>query len=246
MRFLFALLPAVCLGQSFEVASIHLHEGVIRQTGRFVEGPRITMDALTVPDLIMNAFEMRDFQIEGGPGWMKSERYDISARAAGEAAPPIAAIRKMEQALLADRFQLKFHRATREMPVYALVPGKSGSNLKENAEGMGGILFRNPAPDAPTEVTGLSATVDMLVRSLSGIPGIDRPIVNRTGLSGKYDFKLALLYKFLVDKSGRTATGPDGESVFTTIEEQLGLKLEPQRLPVEVLVIDSVERPSEN
>lgn len=248
LRNLAWLLFAVRLmGQDrFEVASIHLHQGALRQTGRFIEGPRITIDAMTAANLVMDAYEVRDFQIEGGPGWVKTDRYDIGALAPGEVAPAVADVRKMEQRLLADRFQLKFHRASREMPVYALTVAKSGSKLKENAEGTGIVMFRNSKPDSPTEVTGSGAAVDALVRSLSGIPGIDRPIIDRTGLTGKYDFKLNLLYKFLVDKSGPQAMGPDGESVFTAIEEQLGLKLEPQRLPVEILVIDSIERPSEN
>ena len=132
------------------------------------------------------------------------------------------------------------------MPVYALVPAKAGAKLKSNESGPGVILFRKPTQDSPTDVVGTGATLEALVRSISGIPGIDRPVVDRTGLAGKYDFTLKLLYGFRVDKTGPTATGPDGESVFTAIEEQLGLRLEQQKLPVEMFVIDRFERPTEN
>jgi uncharacterized protein (TIGR03435 family) len=243
---LLAVSGLVCLGQSFEVASIHRHEGVVKMSGLERNGPLITFNAMTPADLILHAFGIRDFQLDGGPSWMKSERYDINARATGEAGPAVADMRRMEQAMLAERFGLQFHRASREMPVYALVPAKPGSKLKSNESGPGGILFRRPTQESPTEVVGTGATVADLVRSISGIPGIDRPVVDRTGLAGKYDFTLTLLYGFRVDKTGPTATGPDGESVFTAIEEQLGLKLEQQRLPVEMFVVDRMEKPSAN
>lgn len=243
---LFASLVFVCLGQSFEVATIKLHTGVLSYSGREINGPLVTFTAMTGSDLILNAFDIRDFQLDGGPNWMKVDRYDINARAMGEAVPTVADVRRMTQAMLTERFQFQFHRTLREMPVYALVPAKSGSKLKANESGPGGILFRRPSQESPTEVVGTGATIEALVRSISGIPGIDRPVVDRTGLAAKYDFTLTLLYGFRVDKTGQTATGPDGESVFTAIEEQLGLKLEQQRLPVEILVVDRLERPSEN
>ena len=89
--FALLLLPIHLLGQDrtvFEVASIHLHQGVVRQTGRFIEGPRITVDAMTVTELAMDAYEVRDFQIDGGPGWLRTDRYDIGALAQAKQHPP--------------------------------------------------------------------------------------------------------------------------------------------------------------
>jgi uncharacterized protein (TIGR03435 family) len=236
----------VCVAQSFEVATIRLHEGVLSYSGREIHGPLVTFTAMTSADLLLDAYEIRDFQLEGGPGWMKTDRYDVNARVVGEVAPAVGDVRQMERALLEERLQFQFHRVSREMPVYALTPAKAGSKLKRNDGGPGTMLFRRPTQESPTEIVASGVPIDSLVRSLSGIPGIDRPIVNRTGLAGNYDFTLTLLYGFRVDKSGSAATGPSGESVFTAIEEQLGLKLEQQRLPVDVLVVDRLERPSQN
>ena len=143
----------------------------------------------------------------------------------------------MLQRLLADRFHLSFHRETREMPVYALVVAKGGPKFKESA------------PDAVTQARGkVTATVlssftksrmDDVVRVLSS--ATDRPVLDRTGLAGFYDLTL----EFARDPAAAIAES-NTASIFTAVQEQLGLKLEPNKGPIDVLVINGVERPSAN
>jgi uncharacterized protein (TIGR03435 family) len=230
---------------AFEVASIHLHQGAVRNIGRSSSGgPEMTFVANTMRDLIMAAYDLRAYQIDGANGWMTSEtdRYDIATRAPGDSKPSEEQIRGMLQTLLAERFGFKFHRDTREMAVYSLVIAKSGAKLKENNV-RGRNVGVSVSVDGPeTEMKFMTATMQVLVRQLTSIPGVDRPVLDKTGLTGTYDFQL----KTVLDPATRVVTGPSGESIFTTVEEQLGLQLEPQKAPIEVLVIDHVERPSEN
>jgi uncharacterized protein (TIGR03435 family) len=202
------------------------------------QGRNFTATGFSVRTLITFAYDLEPYQvagIDGANGWTTSNYYNIAALVPGDVAPVIGETRKMVQALLTERFQLKFHRETREMPVYDLVVAKGGAKLKENPEG--GSMSMNA-----TEMKFTGAPMQMLVRQLSGIGGLDRPVVDKTGLAGKYDFVL----KTSFDRATGVNTGPAGESIFTAIEEQLGLKLESQKAPVEILVIDSVSRPSEN
>lgn len=231
-----------CFAQVFEVASIRPHEGQTNFMGRTIQGTQVNFTAVTARGLISDAYELRDVQLEGGPGWIRDTTYDIRARVAGDAAPPLGDVRKMMQALLTDRFQLKFHRVQREVPVYALVQAKGGSKLKENPEGNGGYRMRSAGGDAPAELIASGAPMTLVVPALAANLRFDRPVIDRTGLSGKYDFTLLLK----IDRATQATVGPDGESAFTLLEEQLGLKLEPERQLMDIVVIDSVERPSEN
>jgi uncharacterized protein (TIGR03435 family) len=169
------------------------------------------------------------------------EIYDIAAKAEGDGSPTRAEFRPMLQTLLAERFNLKFHRETRAMPVYALVVGKNGPKFKESA------------PDAPRvanfgvngrnqNMTLTQATIDTVADTIKGIFFVDRPVLDKTGLTGKYDIKLEATPEFRINNNPQ----PDDISVFDTIEQQLGLKLEPQKANVEVLVVDHIEKPSEN
>jgi uncharacterized protein (TIGR03435 family) len=218
--------------------------------------------------LITFAYDIREFQVTGGPGWVGSDRYDLLAkaeRAAGTEEGPTdfrkmsdaqreaktKEMRERVRALLADRFHLTVHRETKEGSVYALVVAKNGSKLQEGKE----------APDGPQglrggrgELTGMLASMQMVVNFLSGQLG--RPIIDKTDLKGKYDFKL----KWAPDMGtgggpmepknpggeGPPASTPDGPTLFTALQEQLGLKLESQKGPIEMIVIDRVEKPSEN
>ncbi len=220
-------------------------------------GGRLNGTNQTARNLIRNAFNAQPYQLIGGPDWMDSDRFDIVAKAAdadldvkGMLTLPQFMLRL--QSLLEDRFRMVTHWETRELPVYALVlatDGKLGPRLQvhagecDRARGDG-----PPAPGAaavncgtrtnvtPTggKVTGRGIRMETFARNLAGATG--RYVVDKTGLSGSYDLDL----EFTPDQSPDT-TGP---SLFTAMQEQLGLKLDSQRSPIEVLVIDRLERPT--
>jgi uncharacterized protein (TIGR03435 family) len=208
-----------------------------------------------------------DTQVIGGPDWLDADKFDIVAvtPAATQPTPPAQA-RQMAQRALAERFKLKAHWETRELPVYVLTKeradGALGPGLKptpdtecEAARGAGAPAMPQtpgaPMPPPPCgaiqfgpgQLTARGAPMEWLAQTLTSVPvvtGIDRPVVDRTGIQGNYGFAL----KFA--PAGATTPDPDRPELLTAIREQLGLKLEATRAPLEVLVIDSVEKPSAN
>jgi uncharacterized protein (TIGR03435 family) len=208
--------------------------------------------------------------IEGGPSWINSERYDLKARAAA-VEPQVLMHGPMLQSLLEDRFKLKIHRETKDIPIYALTVAKGGGKLRAFKEGscnpydITATFPPPPPPENPCRNRGTTNqgtltidaqanTLDDFARFVLGV--MDRPVINKTGIKGRFDFHLE--YKpddasSPIERGGNSAGGPDapsdassGESIFTALQEQLGLKLVPTRGPGEILVIDSVERPTEN
>jgi bla regulator protein blaR1 len=230
----------------------------------------------TLQMLIENAYEIQYFQIVGGPKWVSSDRYDIEAKMDSAQMERLKTLspdesrlesKRMLQALLANRFQLVVHRETKELPGYALVIAKGGSKLHEAKPGdtyPNGIKGPDGQPGTGLmimggnggPVTGQGISIANLVRLLSQQLG--RTILDETGLTGNYDFTL----QWTPDEHAGPMPGapqgggarsedappPDssGPSIFTAIQEQLGLKLESRKVPVEMLVIDHVEAPSEN
>jgi uncharacterized protein (TIGR03435 family) len=212
------------------------------------EGRRLLARNTTVRDLIMIGYELDPQQIQGGPAWMATDEYDIDA----EAVEGIQLNNEREektliQELLADRFKLTFHHEQRALAVYLLVVAKGGAKLKladrdevENSgcEHLGACTFRKRT------LTGFSRFMQFVV--------LDRPVVDKTGIAGEFDFSL----NWTPDESQFSRMGiqprPPADNaaapppLFEAIQEQLGLKLEPEKMPAEVLVIDKVERPSEN
>ncbi len=225
-----------------DVASIRVHPPKSNGAVPQISGNRLTLVG-NVNQLVMYAWALKAYQIEGGPGWVTnpsvdSDYYDISAIAEGTETLTQATARLLLQAVLTERFRLSLHREEREIPVYALVQGRSGPKFKESA------------PDAtcksPMKVTVatiamnvMGCTMDFLMRVLAG--AADRPVLDRTGLTGAYDFRL----EFARDPTAATLDS-DVPSLSTAVQEQLGLKLEPQQGPIEVFVMDRVERPSPN
>jgi uncharacterized protein (TIGR03435 family) len=234
--------------ERFEVASIRLHTGVLIVSGGIeISGSRVSIPASTVSELIAGAYDLKDYQLEGVSEWMRSDRYDIAAEAAAGSVPTVEQAKRMLQTLLAERFQLKIHSETREKSVYALVVGKNGSKLKENAAGSGIVKFNRKGRDVEMVFTG--TPIDSLIGQFPRMPGIDRPVLDETGLSGKYDFQFSLTDVQLgmrVEQNGIPAADAESASVFTALQDQLGLKLDPRKAPIQVFVIDRVERPSEN
>ena len=193
--------------------------------------------------LVRGAYDLMESQVVGMPTWAKSEPYDIEARVDSDTAEQWKKLtwkerrsqeRPMLQALLADRCRLKVHRETKEMPVYDLVIAKQGLKMKEAAPG------EQPSEQAGVgTITVHAMAIDSLVAMIAGTDG--RLTVDRTGLGEKtFDFDLT----WRPDDQG--ATTDSGPSLFTALEEQLGLKLVPSNEPVSVLVIDHMEKPSPN
>jgi len=237
----------------FEVAAVKRNNsGSLRASlGGGVGSYSATNAPLSV--LIQVAYKVEDFQIVGAPVWINSERYDVEAKAEGTPSRD-QIIGPMLQALIEDRFKATMHGETRDLPVYFLTVAKSGSKLKA-----GPCLKREPdAPLPPNEPQSsfcgylgigdgsLKATgqpIGLLANSLSKI--LRRKVLDRTDLAGEFDVDL----KWTPDLStpGNNPAPPDGgPSIFTAIEEQLGLKLESGRAPIDVLVIDHIDHASDN
>jgi uncharacterized protein (TIGR03435 family) len=218
-------------------------------------GPGLLRAQMTLARFIAMAYEVKPYQVTGGPSWIDTEHYDILAKlehAGEEALPPDSTPRQRAEAnaarlhaalksLLADRFQLKFHRETKEMPCYALVAAKGGFKLEESANhDEHGMNSKGRGNEKNLVATGadMGRLVAFLARQL------DRPVVDMTHVQGFYDFTLAWTPDDL--KNADATDHPALPSLFTALQEKLGLKLESQKAPVELLVIDSAARPSEN
>lgn len=245
VRALIALaIAGAALAQSFEVVSIKPYQGTFLFCLPLTRnGPLVNYSGCAVRDLVREAYNLKyDSQIDGVTGWIGNERFDISGRVAGEGIPTPDELRPMLRALLAERFSLKAHREIRETPVYALVVAKGGAKIKEHTPPeTGGGLRPDRNGGAVTVMKFTNSPLDTLVSVLT-LSGDGRPVLDKTGLMGKYDFE----FSYVQDPATHMMTGPSGESLFTILEEKLGLKLEAQKAPIEVVVIDSVARPSEN
>jgi uncharacterized protein (TIGR03435 family) len=203
-----------------------------------ISGNRVTLGQATLTFLVMTAYHVKDFQISAMPAWAgdRDQRYDITAKTEGEGTPTVEQVRPMLQTLLAERFQLKFHRETRVLPMYDLVIGKRGPKLQEST---------GPRPAQLPSHNGPVIRYVLLDRSMADLVafvaiGLDRPVLDKTGLAGRYDFVLEYT------RGNLDGAAPDVDrSIFAAVQD-LGLKLAPAKEPTEVLVIDHAERPSAN
>lgn len=230
---------------SFEVATIKPSNPDLPGMGINIQGHQLSTHKTTLNFLIKFAYCLNARQIVGGPAWLDTEEYDIVAKPEGETSLTMNQLRPMIQKLLEDRFKLAFHREQRELPVYALVVGKNGARLKKSQADPGGL--------PGVQVKGASAlTISATNNTMPGLASVlqmsfvDRPVVDHTGLAGKYDFDLSFTPD-QVSQAGSLVIDPDAPpGVFTAIQEQLGLKLEAAQAPAEVLVVDRIENPSQN
>jgi uncharacterized protein (TIGR03435 family) len=184
-------------------------------------------------------------QIVGGPDWINTDRFDIEARA--DHPSSVDDLHSMFQNLLADRFNLRFHKEVKEGPVYALTVDKSG--LKMKADGTGQALGIPIVPKAGGGFTGTRVPMQYLSWWLGQqLQNDGRPVVDQTGLSQSYDFTLSFAPQLPpnVSRDSLPREIQDLPSIFEAVQQQLGLKLEPQRGPVEYYIIDNVEKPSPN
>jgi uncharacterized protein (TIGR03435 family) len=253
----------------FEVASIKPAAPDAR--GRSIRpspGGRVTISNMPLKELMTLAWRIQPYQIVGGPPWLDSAAFDISAKAQDTLKE--GDMQLLLQSLIEDRFQVVHHKETRELPIYALVvarkDGRLGPKLTETKEG--GCTTLDPArPQPPPEpgqplprncgqmqaglkmIRAVGIQMSLLTPMLSRLLG--RTVVDKTGLTGKYDldiewtFDEAIVLQLPPDVPKPVSDG-SGPSIFTALQEQLGLKLESQKGPVEVLVIDRAEKPTEN
>jgi uncharacterized protein (TIGR03435 family) len=232
----------------FETISIKPGDSTRPESSSVAPGGRFSANA-TLRRLVRFAFDLQDFQISGGPGWMDSTRFAIEATAPDSAhvsydRAGMAVVGVMLQSVLADRFKLTAHRVTRQEPIYELVVIKDGPKLRESPN--------NPAGQvriAPGQLTGTGAPMFLLAGQLSRQLG--RPVVDKTGLTGEYDFTVTWQPDFDSGAS-KDATGTvpspvnsDAASIFTAVQE-IGLKLQSAKGPVDMLVIDRAEKPEPN
>lgn len=229
----------------FEVASIKRNQNppsgarAISLSAGLSHG-RLTFEAVTLRDLIQQAYDLQRDQITGCPNWCDSERFDLIAKAED---PNVAKeqVMPMLQALLADRFQLTLHRETKERPGFALVLSKGGSKLKAAGAGesMGFSTAGNVRTFRAMPIAGLVSYVAGTAK---------QPVIDKTGLTGSFDFTIDLTPAG--NLSPAPEARPDQIDVFSrlreALEDQLGLKLEPQRIAVDNVLIERAERPSEN
>jgi len=203
--------------------------------------------------LIHYAFQVQPYQITRAPGWIKSEHYDVDAKPAET--HPTDDIPPMLQVLLEDRFQLKYHWETREQPGYDLVvvkPGKLRASVIKgdcppplsNSDGLPKDAFCGGLPNSPGHTKGYNLTASDLAGSLSWL--LSKPISDKTNLTGRYDVELRWTPES-VEMRSNASSEQDVPTIVTAIQEQLGLKLQPSKVPVRVLVIDHIEKkPSDN
>lgn len=241
--------PAVGAGPSFEVATIR--PGAPDEHARSIgwDGRHFTARYTTISQMVQFAYNLQEKQIVDAPAWIDTATYDIEAQA--EAGQPLAAdFRMMMQHLLAERFAMRVHREPRTLSAYELVVAKGGVKLQApkdqvQAEIPPGVRIQR-GPHQWMRVVGVSGTMPQLAAELQRVE-TDRPVVDRTGLAGEFDFTMTATSEKPFFKGETPATGDDAPPViFTAIQEQLGLKLEPVKTAVECLVLDRVERPSAN
>jgi uncharacterized protein (TIGR03435 family) len=204
-------------------------------------GARLTTSNATLKQLLLLAYQLMPFQVSGGPDWVASDGFDIEAKAGNPKATQ-EQFRQMVQTLLADRFQVKAHFSTKEMPIYALAVARNGPKLIASKDDSSEVSMRN----GRGEMTGVNATMAMFALALSR--PLQRKVVDETGIKGAYSFKLQFVPEQNPARPGEDGAAPElnGSSVFTALQEQLGLTLKATKGPVEVLVIDHAEKPTPN
>jgi uncharacterized protein (TIGR03435 family) len=240
--------PMTDAGAVFDVATIK--PSIPDRPGKLftVKGRQVLTINTSVNDLMTMAYEVHTRQITGGPSWLESDKYDITGQPVGQGLPSLPQMRAMIRQLMTDRFKLTFHREKRELSAYAITVAPGGPKMTKNdgnPNGLPNLLFRGLG-----NLPGSNATIADLA-SVMQTAVLDRPVVDRTGLPGRYDFTLL----WTPDETQFNQMGvrvpppsPDATApvLFTAFQEQLGLKLESTKAPVDVIVIDRIERPSEN
>ena len=190
---------------------------------------------MTTRHLIQQAFDIKDFQILDGPTWLGNDNFDFVARTASPVELNDRTIQPYLQSVLADRFQFHYHRETRDLPVYFLLAAKTGPKLTKHTGDAGTGMDASGGKDK-ISMSGTKISMAHLCDFLGR--NVERPVIDRTGIEGEFDLTLEWSPAQLGDLSG--------PSIYTALQEQLGLRLESGKGPVDMIVIDSIEKPSEN
>jgi uncharacterized protein (TIGR03435 family) len=235
------LVPGAVYGQAaaaqqFEVAVIRPSNADPRSSSMNTGNGRLNAVNVTLERCIMGAYGVGPNQVVGGPDWLDSDRFDITARA--EQPLGDRALMTLLQTLLADRFKLALHREAKPIEAYVLEVAKNGPKL-EKGDGQGAKTSNGRGDIAAT-----NATMDRFAEILSR--QMDLPVVNHTNLDGVFNVKLQWTPENARLAKAADTAALDGPSIFTAIQEQLGLRLHAEKAPVEVLVIDHAEKPSDN
>jgi uncharacterized protein (TIGR03435 family) len=236
---------------SFEVATIKPSKPEERFSLLINRSGILNTTDSSLSDLIKFAYDLHPKQISGGPGWVETEKYDITAKADTEGIPSVTQLKLMLQKLLTDRFQLTFHRDKKELSVYAITVSKTGSKMTKNTSNPNGLPGFGGGGRGGLRVQ--NATMSELA-SMFQARLLDRPVVDQTGLgSARWDFILTWTPDPSQVPPGGPPPGPPAATdadappdLFLAIQQQLGLKLETTKAPVDVLVVDKVEKPSGN
>ena len=244
---LLLLAAGAAFGQRFDVASVKVSEaagpeGKARRGIKSSPGS-VTIQSMPLSAIVQWAYGVRDYQVEG-PHWTDVQAYDIFAKAAGPAQDP--ELQKMMQTLLRERFKLVIRREVRELPIYSMTIAKGGHKLKPpEGEGPGKL-----AKGEKLALKGERVSMAELASQLS--QPLRRPVIDKTGLAGAFDFTIDLMNYVPLDASGKpspeSTTEMDRDGIIImAVQQQLGLKLEPGKAPVEMIVIEKAEKiPTDN
>jgi uncharacterized protein (TIGR03435 family) len=229
-----------------EVATIKLSPPGIQGRGIGVRGETVTVTNYSVLNAITFAYDVHERQISGAPAWISTDRFEIVIKPSTPGQPNGRQLRRLLQKVLAERFQLAFHNEKRELSVYAITPPADATH-KMTPAGPGSNLPTLRYPRAGL-LPARNATMTELAQSLQTAV-LDRPVINQTKIEGRFDFTL----DWMPDESQFASFGapqqlPDTgkPNIYEAFREQLGLKLEATRAPADIIVIDKVEKPSEN
>lgn len=262
MRFTYSLLAfgltvcafcrAAAQTQAFEVASVKPHLGLGPTGGGklVISGSRLTVEYYALLALLTFAYDVKPYQVSSASP-LDRTYYDIVADAGGGRPRSKDEFRRLMQALLADRFKLRSHREYKQLPVYSVVIGPKGPKLTTSAPGAEsnephdprGDWHVNAARGRAITLSCRSCSVQQFAEIVHGNDGMDRPVIDGTGLAGMYDIKLTYVPQNRM--GGGAESSPDEVDIFTAIKD-LGLRLQPQASNIEVLIIDHFEKPAEN
>ena len=237
---------------AYEVAAVKPNKSGSGASQSSYKNQRVTMQNVTMEQIVMYAYSIKDYQLQA-PAWFKTERYDVNAKAAD--GTPDSALLAMLQPLLKERFKMVVRNETRDLPVFHLVVDKDGpkpglhptDDAATGSSGRGGGPPTPPTAGAggvgggggdgnPSGLASMSSTGNMTAFATFLSRLVERPVIDKTGLTGRYSVALKYVRPAAVD------SGAVGPSIFKAIQEELGLRLEPARAPLEIIVIESAER----
>lgn len=224
----------------WEVVTVKRGDPYAKSDHIALHGRHLTLENETVEIMMLFGYQVQKNQIAGAPEWVKTERWTVDGLSNVEGEPNVTQLQAMFRKVLAERFGLKVHREQRQMPVFALTVAKGGAKMTANASDPNGLPNQHGSHGSGWVMYQYKNT-SMPELALMLLGWVDRPIVDQTGLKGRYDLEL----KWTTDDAH--ASDPDAPpGLFTAIQEQAGLKLEPVKSPADVLVVDAVEQPSAN